>query len=194
MGEEGRQSQRKFPWRDPNFTYADALTGARLIMLPYLIYALAVRLPGMTLLTLLAMIATDLIDGRIARRMGQSRTSGSVFDSAVDFIVIYALFTTFFVIGLLAWWKWAVIFLPAILMAVTQLRHLRATPEVAFAPARVGKLVGQIQYAYLPFLVLRTFWWTEPWAQTVDHLIFTILVPPTILNAVDHLRTLRHTG
>ncbi|HEV8339179.1 MAG TPA: hypothetical protein VGR25_05935 [bacterium] len=30
-----------FSWKDPRFTLADALTGARLIMLPYLIYALS---------------------------------------------------------------------------------------------------------------------------------------------------------
>lgn len=87
--------QRRFSWRDPKFTYADALTGARLIMLPYLIYALVTRLAGVAVVTLLVMIATDLIDGRVARRLRQSRAFGGAFDSGIDFIVIYSLFTAF---------------------------------------------------------------------------------------------------
>ncbi|HEY6103981.1 MAG TPA: CDP-alcohol phosphatidyltransferase family protein [bacterium] len=91
----------RFSWRNPTFAYADALTGARLIMLPYLIYALVVRIPGLALTTLAVMILTDLVDGRIARRLGQSRAFGAGFDSGIDFVIIYSLFTTFFAIGIL---------------------------------------------------------------------------------------------
>lgn len=47
-------AERKFSWKDPRFTYADALTGARLVMLPYLIYALAAKNGGLAAVTLLA--------------------------------------------------------------------------------------------------------------------------------------------
>ena len=181
----------RFSWRHPTFTYADLLTGARLIMLPYLIYALVVRLPGLALITLAVMIVTDLVDGRIARRLGQSRTFGAAFDSGIDFVVIYALFTTFFAIGILPWWKWLVIFAPAVLMTVTQVLYLIKAPEVSFAVAPAGKLVGQIQFAYLPFLLLRTFWLGHTaWALTADHVIFAILALATVVNAIDYSRLL----
>jgi phosphatidylglycerophosphate synthase len=180
----------RFSWRNPTFTYADALTGARLVMLPYLIYGLAVRLAGLALATLLVMIATDLIDGRIARRLGQSRTFGAAFDSGIDFLVIYSLFTTFFAIGILPWWKWIVIFAPAILMAVTQILYLVRAPEVSFAVAPAGKLVGQIQFVYLPVLLLRTFWLTAPWGVIADHVIFAILAAASAVNALDYARLL----
>jgi cardiolipin synthase len=181
---------QRFSWRNPTFTYADALTGSRLIMLPYLIYGLAARLPGLAIVTLAVMIGTDLIDGRIARRFGQSRAFGAAFDSGIDFVVIYGLFTAFFAIGLLPWWKWAAIFAPAILMAVTQILYLLKAPEVTFAVAPVGKLVGALQFAYLPLLLLRTFWLNgESWL-IVDHVLFTILMIPTAINVWDYARML----
>jgi phosphatidylglycerophosphate synthase len=180
----------RFSWRTPTFTYADALTGARLIMLPYLIYALAVRIPGLALTTMAVMILTDLVDGRIARRLGQSRAFGAAFDSGIDFVIIYSLFTTFFAIGILPWWKWLIIFAPAVLMAVTQILYLIRAPEVSFAVAPAGKLVGAIQFGYLPFLLARTFWLRAEWALTAGHVIFTVLALAIVVNTRDYARML----
>jgi len=147
-----------FSWKDLRFTLADALTGARLIMLPYLIYALVRPLPGMAVATLAVMIGTDLVDGRIARRLGQARDFGAAFDSTVDFVLIYTMFTTLFLIGTLSWWKWAVIFFPGVLMLVTNLLQILRAGDFTLSPAPAGKLVGQLQFLYLPLLLGRTFW------------------------------------
>lgn len=184
-------AERRFSWLDPQFTYADALTGSRLVMLPYLLYGLATRQVGLAVITLAVMIGTDLVDGRIARRMDQARPFGAVFDSTIDFVVIYSLFTALWLLGVLPWWKWAVIFFPALLMAATQIFHLLRAPEVTFAPARVSKLVGEIQFVYLPFLVARAFWWREGWAEWADHAVFALLTVAIVANTVDHIRTLR---
>lgn len=181
----------RFSWRDPQFTYADALTGSRLVMLPFMFYALARRLPDLAVGTLAAMIATDLVDGRVARRLGQSRAFGGAFDSTVDFVVIYGLFTALFVVGTLPWWKWLVIIAPAVLMAWTQIISVRRADEVVLAPAPVAKLVGQIQFAYLPFLILRTFWLQADWALVADHVVFGILAVAIVFNTLDYVGTLR---
>src|SRR3990172_8387165 len=116
-------NQQRFSWRTPGFTYADALTGARLVMLPYLIYALAARLSALAVVTLAVMVA------------GESGALGAAFDSGIDFLVIYGLFTAYFALGILPWWKWIVIAAPAVLMAVTQILYLLHAPEVTFAVA-----------------------------------------------------------
>ncbi len=183
--------ERKFSWLDPQFTYADALTGSRLVMLPYLLYGLVTRQVGLAATTLAVMIGTDLVDGRIARRMGRARPFGAVFDSTIDFVVIYTLFTALWLLGVLPWWKWAVIFFPALLMAATQILHLLRAPEVSYAPARVGKLVGQIQFVYLPLLVARALWQPTGWTQSADDVMFAALAIAIAFNTIDHLRTLR---
>jgi hypothetical protein len=91
---------------------------------------------------------------------------------------------------MLPWWKWAAIFAPAVLMAATQILYLLRAPEVTFAVAPVGKLVGALQFAYLPLLLLRTFWLRSgPWL-IVDHALFAILMVPTAVNVWDYRRML----
>ncbi len=180
-----------FSWKDPRFTLADAFTGARLVMLPYLIYALVRPLPNMAVATLAVMIGTDLLDGRVARRLGQARDFGAVFDSTVDFVLIYTMFTTLFAIGALPWWKWGLNFFPGLLMAWTQLLHVQRVGDVVFAPAPAGKVVGLLQFVYLPLLLARAFWLQADWALTVDHVLFAVLAVAIVVNTLDHARTLR---
>src|SRR3990170_4390294 len=140
---------------------------------------------------LAVMIGTALVDGRIARALGQSREFGGAFDSTVDFVVIYGIFTAFLAVGVLPWWKWAVIVLPALLMVWTQYVQVRQAGDVVFAPARAGKIVGQIQFVYLPFLLLRRFWLGAGWALTVDHVLFVLLALAIVFNTIDYARILR---
>lgn len=184
-------AEHRFSWRDPKFTYADALTGARLVMLPYLLYGLVARLTGLVVVTLAVMIVTDLVDGRVARRLGQVRPFGSVLDSTIDFVIIYAAFTTLWLIGVLPWWKWLVIFAPGLFMAATQILHVLRASEVVAPQVRWGKLVGQIQFVYLPYLIVRTFWLRAPWTGAADHALFGLLAVAIVLNTVDHGQMLR---
>jgi len=84
-----------------------------------------------------------------------------------------------------------VIVLPALLMAWTQYVQVRQAGDVVFAPARAGKIVGQIQFVYLPFLLLRRFWLGAGWALTVDHVLFVLLALAIVFNTIDYARILR---
>lgn len=179
-----------FSWKDPRFTYADALTGARLVMLPYLIYALAARHGGLAAVTLLAIIGTDLIDGTVARKTGQAREFGVALDSTVDFLIIYSVFTTFFAVGVLPWWKWLVIFISGVVMAVTEGLSVLRADDVKLGKALVGKKVGQVQVVYLFFLLGRMFWLKADWASTVDHGIFALLAVLIPVSIFDYGRRL----
>lgn len=181
---------RKFSWKDPRFTYADALTASRLVMLPYLIYALAARNAGMATVTLLVMIGTDLIDGTIARKTGQAREFGITLDSTTDFVFIYSVFTTFFAVGVFPWWKWIAVFICGAVMAVTEGLSMLKAGDVKLGPALVGKKIGQIQFVYLLFLLGRMFWLKQGWAVKVDHGIFALLAVLIPINIFDYGRRL----
>ncbi len=76
-------------WTVPNI-----LTFARILLLPVLIYALAVRvrmgfLPAICVGVF--MIATDLLDGVFARRLKQSSRLGMILDPISDKLIIGAL-------------------------------------------------------------------------------------------------------
>ena len=75
-----------------HLTCAEALPGARLALLPSVIDGLARDLPGLTTVTFSVMAGTDFVDGRSARRTGQARAFGAIFDSAVLRTGDHALF------------------------------------------------------------------------------------------------------
>jgi CDP-diacylglycerol--glycerol-3-phosphate 3-phosphatidyltransferase len=70
---------------------AHALTAARLaLVVPFALF-MARGGAGQALLaglTLLAAVATDLLDGRVARRRGTATPAGAVFDHTVDFVFV----------------------------------------------------------------------------------------------------------
>ncbi len=183
--------ERPFTWRDPQFTYADILTGMRIFLLPYVIYGLVASLPGLTMTTLLVMIGTDLLDGRLARKLGQQRSFGAMLDSTIDWIVIHSLFTVFFLIGTLASWKFLPIIAVGILIGGTQVLSVVKTQALVFQRALVGKFVGQIEFLYLPLLLARTFWLRADRAQTLDHVWFALLAVALMGTIVDHIGILR---
>jgi phosphatidylglycerophosphate synthase len=47
----------------------------------------------LTLVTLLVIVGTDLVDGRLARALGQQRPFGAMLDSTIDWVVILALYS-----------------------------------------------------------------------------------------------------
>ena len=185
------ETERPFTWRDPRFTYADILTGMRVVLLPFVIYGLMASLPGLTLVTLLVIVGTDLVDGRLARALGQQRPFGAMLDSTIDWIVIHSLFTAFFLIGVLVWWKFVPIVVVGILIGGTQLLSVIRTRALVFQRALVGKFVGQLEFLYLLALLARTLWLTTDAAQTFDHAWFALLSIGLVGMCVDHVRVLR---
>lgn len=57
----------------------------------------------------LLVIASDLLDGYIARRLGASSNLGAYFDVTADFLVIMTTFVAFTVIGIYPFWLLAII-------------------------------------------------------------------------------------
>jgi CDP-diacylglycerol--glycerol-3-phosphate 3-phosphatidyltransferase len=177
---------QKFSWADPRFTCADVLTGSRLVMLPYLLYGIARRDAWLSAVTMAVMVITDLIDGRIARKLGQAREFGKSLDSTVDFLVIYSLFVALTAVRELAVWQLLCVLLPGLLIAATQLLAMRQAREFVLSPARFGKLAGLLQYVFLLVLLLGRLWAEAEWVGKARSALFGALLVAVALNAVDY--------
>jgi hypothetical protein len=68
---------------------------------------------------------------------------------------------------------------------------VRTGQALTFAPVRFGKLVGQLQFAYLPLLLARTFWVKAVWAATADDILFGLLAVAVVASLVDHAGIIR---
>ncbi len=65
-------------------TRANALTGLRLLGAPILAHAILAGAPTLAIAVFCAAVATDLLDGRIARRYGEATPLGGLLDHATD--------------------------------------------------------------------------------------------------------------
>lgn len=71
---------------------ANLITSIRLIVLPFIIYALAYGKSTLALALLALALISDLIDGLIARRFGQTTVLGEVLDPVADKALFLSLF------------------------------------------------------------------------------------------------------
>jgi len=65
-------------------TLSNGLTSLRLISIPLFCWALAGNAPGLAFALFWLAVATDLVDGRVARARGESSRFGGLFDHATD--------------------------------------------------------------------------------------------------------------
>lgn len=69
-------------------TRANALTGLRLLLAPLLAWAILDGAAGAALAAFALAVATDLADGRVARRFGEASALGGFLDHATDALFV----------------------------------------------------------------------------------------------------------
>lgn len=164
-------------------TVANAFTFTRLVLLPIIIAGIATAHGWVTVIAMAIVLLTDLLDGRIARRLGQSTPFGKTLDSTVDFVLIYSLFIAFYAAGRLATYEFA--FLYAAMLTILSLQLLTQSSGVGetAAPA-AGKLVGALQYVFLLFLTAQEVMPETPLLRTLHLGLFLVLAGAIALNGV----------
>lgn len=168
-------------------TPANALTGARLVLLPVVVFGLAEEQGPLTLACMVAAWLTDLADGYLARRQGTVRPEGRTLDTAVDFCSIFGLFIALYATGWIPAYQFLILYLAKLAVFLLQVstllrRHLRPVTSP------MSKAAGALAYVYLLLLgtrlVLPAYAFLAP-AQTV---VFGVLLTAVVLNGVECLR------
>jgi CDP-diacylglycerol---glycerol-3-phosphate 3-phosphatidyltransferase len=133
---------------------ANALTVLRLLLVPVFVLFLLAGGTGAriaALLVFLAASATDILDGRIARRRGLITDFGKIADPIADKALTGAALVTLSALGQLAWWVTAVIL--ARELAVTGLRFWVLRHGV-IAASRGGKVKTLLQVLAIALYVV----------------------------------------
>jgi phosphatidylglycerophosphate synthase len=81
-------------------TRANALTGVRLALAPVLVWAIATGAHVLALACFALAVATDLTDGRVARRFGEASALGGFLDHATDALLVASGIGALAVLGL----------------------------------------------------------------------------------------------
>ncbi len=162
-------------------TIANALTFARLILLPVIIFGIVTSHGWVTVVAMAAVLLTDLLDGRIARRLRQASQFGQALDSTVDFVLIYSLFIAFYAAGRLATYQFAVLYVA--MLTILSLQMLTQGGGTTASPA-TGKLVGALEYVFLLFLTTREVLPEARVVASLEIVLFLALAAAIAVNSV----------
>jgi cardiolipin synthase (CMP-forming) len=163
---------------------ANALTFSRLVFLPIVIVGVVTRQGPVAVTAMVLMWVTDLLDGRVARRMRQASPFGKTLDSTVDFVLIYSLFIAFYAAGRLGVVQFAILYLGLLTILLLQFSQM-ATGSGELAATTLGKVTGALQYVYLLFLVAREVLAASPVLGVVNTVLFALLALAIVLHGVE---------
>jgi phosphatidylglycerophosphate synthase len=172
-------------------TVGNALTLSRLVLLPVIIVGITTGIGSLVVAAMAATIVTDLLDGRISRRLGQASRFGGDLDSTVDFVLIYSLFIAFYASGRLLVYQFALIYLAMLTNLMVQLRVMGIASSERIVHTRIGKLTGALEYGYLLFLVAREVLPRTHDVSQINVVFFIILAAAIVLNCGSCILQLR---
>ena len=173
------------PQPHPLVTPANLVTASRLALLPLIVIALAHNWPQWAAGLLLLAWVTDLVDGRLARRLGQTGLLGRYLDSTVDFAFIYGLFIAFYLAGRLPTYQFAVLYFVKLGTLALQYAEMRS-PVLRDLPATpLRKLAGVFAYAYVLLLMMRGFAPENAGLLNAQVAVFAMLTVTMLLNGAE---------
>ncbi len=165
-------------------TAANVLTFSRLLLLPVVIFGIVTGRGAVAAVAMLILWITDLLDGRLARRLGQASPFGKALDSTVDFVLIYSLFITLYAAGRLVTYQFAVLYLGMLTTLCLQFALSAAGRGGEVAGGPLAKLTGALEYAYLLFLVALEVLPSRPLLFPIGRAFFAVLGICIVLNSV----------
>jgi cardiolipin synthase len=126
-------------------TLPNLFTLARLILAPFVVLAILNAHYGRAIVLFFAAGITDVIDGLLARRLGESTPAGAYFDPVADKILLSAIYIALGVVRAMPWWMVALVFARDILILAMAAYGLLFTSVRRFPPSVWGKISTFLQ-------------------------------------------------
>jgi CDP-diacylglycerol--glycerol-3-phosphate 3-phosphatidyltransferase len=181
------------PVRASNWNVPNLITIVRILLAPLFVWMLLAdngadgALRWWAAVLFILAIATDGVDGAIARGRGLVTELGKLLDPIADKILVGGALISLSILGELPWWVTVVILVREVGITVYRFIVIRAG---VIAASRGGKLKTIVQsvaisMALLPFWVLFTP--NEAWVYWFDGILMTLAVILTIFTGLDYL-------
>jgi len=128
-------------------TVANFVTLLRLILAPIVAADILHGHYGRAIILTFAAGFTDVIDGYLARRFGDTTKVGAYFDPIADKIMLSLIYIALGAAGAMPWWMVAIVFGRDVLILLMSLYGLLFTSVRQFPPSVWGKLSTFFQIA-----------------------------------------------
>jgi cardiolipin synthase len=163
-------------------TAANILTLSRLVMVPLFIVAFVMEFKVWALVLFVLAGFTDLIDGLVARMLGQVSRGGALLDPVADKLMFQSCFLALALVGILPWWFFGIAFArdAMIMTGIFYLEGIRAS--FAYRPLWSSKVATAFQLVVGVLGLVQ--WWNPAGAEMARRLFGPAIVVTTVLIAV----------
>ncbi|NLM20996.1 MAG: CDP-diacylglycerol--glycerol-3-phosphate 3-phosphatidyltransferase [Peptococcaceae bacterium] len=175
------------------------LTLVRIIMIPFFMVILLLKLPGgepyfayqdvVAALIFVLAATTDGMDGYVARKLGQVTNLGKFLDPLADKLLVSAALISLVELDIVpAWIVWVIL---AREFAVTGLRAIAATEGTVISASKLGKLKTVSQIIAITVLILQDWPLPDLHVYIGKPMLYIALVL-TVISGIDYLLKSRH--
>lgn len=161
-------------------TLANKITTLRIIAIPLLVIALLHHHDHWALLIFCLSIASDALDGSLARWRGERTPLGSFLDPLADKLLLIATFLVLTFLGRIPLWVFVVLFSRDLLIALGWVIIYILTGNAKVQPRFLGKLTTVFQMASALALL---FGLAPPWSSWLLH----AMVAVSIVSLLDYI-------
>ncbi|MET0844079.1 MAG: CDP-diacylglycerol--glycerol-3-phosphate 3-phosphatidyltransferase [Mycetocola sp.] len=178
--------------RSANLNLPNAITVVRILLAPVFIWMLLADdgadgwLRWAAAVLFIVAIATDGIDGAIARKHGLVTDLGKLLDPIADKILTGGALVALSILGELPWWVTIVVLVREI--GITVHRMIVATDHVV-AAAWMGKLKTVAQSVAISIALLPLYLVVGDWIFWVNGILMTAAVLLTVASGIDYVLT-----
>ncbi|MEI6913916.1 MAG: CDP-alcohol phosphatidyltransferase family protein [Armatimonadota bacterium] len=165
-------------------TIGNGLTASRLVLLPVIVGGIATHHGWLAVGGMVAAVVTDLLDGRVSRRLRQASAFGATLDSTIDFVLIYSLFMAFYASGRLATYQFIILYVSMLSNLLLQLGSMGNGNADGVVRTVTGKITGALQYTYLLFLVVCEVLDKSKMLEMVNLAMFSLVAVTIALSTV----------
>lgn len=174
------------PWNLPN-----AITMARILAVPFFIWSLVSfadnesPLRWISELIFIVIMASDGIDGAIARKRGIVTDLGKLLDPIADKALLGGALVTLSILGEIAWWVTIVILVRE--LGITVYRLVVVNQQV-IAASSGGKMKTIFQGVMVGFIVSPlTAWFPYDWYRILEQSLVLVSVALTVYSGLQYV-------
>lgn len=174
------------PWNLPN-----AITVARILAVPFFIWSLVAvsnnesPLRWVSELIFIVIMASDGIDGAIARKRGIVTDLGKLLDPIADKALLGGALVTLSILGEIAWWVTIVILVRE--LGITVYRLVVVNQKV-IAASSGGKMKTIFQGVMVGFIVSPlTAWFPYDWYRILEQSLVLVSVALTVYSGLQYV-------
>ena len=130
------------------------LTLGRILVTPFIVYAILRGQPELALILMVAAGITDMLDGAIARYFNQRTTVGAYLDPLADKLMLISGFVTLFLIDQVPLFLFLAVIFRDVVIVLGALAYEMVTHQLKMEPSMISKVTTFMQIICVAALIL----------------------------------------